>query len=86
MSGEFITESELFDMARTLSKGFTQVQIASELEVTQPAVSKMLAGKPEMVSLAIRWIESTLPVVDWEIEKDKTGKPERYYRVNRSGL
>ena len=80
---EYLTESELFDMARTLANGFTQVQIASELKVSQSAVSQMLAGKPEMVSLAIRWIDSTLPIVDWEVEKDSAGKPARYYRVSR---
>ena len=82
-NSEYLSESELFDMARTLAKDFTQVQIASELEVTQSAVSQMLAGKPEMLALAIRWIESTLSIVEWEIEKDKAGKPERHYRVNR---
>jgi transcriptional regulator with XRE-family HTH domain len=81
MTNEFLTESQLFEMARTLSKGFTQVQIASELEVTQSAVSQMLAGKPSMIGLAIRWVELTLPLTDWEIEKE-SDKPVKYYKGN----
>lgn len=72
-------------MARTLAVPFTQKEMAKELGVSQPAISQMLAGKPEMIGLAIRWIELTITLTDFKIVRDKSGKPVQHYAVSGVG-
>ena len=74
-SPEFITEHELFEAARTLAKHFTQKQIGTLLNVSQPSVQKMLSGNSSYLKLAIRFISDEIKL------QSVDGKPVRYYRV-----
>ena len=75
---EFITEHEIFELARKEAEPFTQKQIAKRLNVSQVSVSKMLSRNSSYLQLAIRFIsdEIKLHTVD--------GKPVRYYRVEET--
>ena len=71
----YLTETQIFELARKQVGPFTQKQIATHLNVSQPSVQKMLSGNSSYLQLAIRFIsdEIKLHTVD--------GKPVRYYRV-----
>ena len=71
----YLTEYELFEAARTLAKHFTQKQIATLLNVSQPSVQKMLSGNSSYLKLAIRFISDEIKL------QSVDGKPVRYYRV-----
>ncbi len=77
---QFMTEKEIFETANALRKGYTQREMAEYLECSQPAVSKMLAGRSEMLTLAVKWIEMRTPFKFWELETDTNGKPVTYYK------
>jgi transcriptional regulator with XRE-family HTH domain len=78
-----MTEKEIFETVKATSveDGFTQQEMAKHLECSQGAVSRMLAGESKFLSLAVKWVEMRIPVLDWEIETDDEGKPVRYYKA-----
>lgn len=78
---EFLTDAQITALANALAEGTTQTRIAELMTeqgdpVTQRAVSKMLAGEPGMIDLAVRWIEMAYPSVDPDIEFERGERPE----------
>ena len=71
----YLTEHEIFELARKEAKPFTQKQIATHLNVSQPSVQKMLSGNSSYLQLAIRFISDEIKL------QSVDGKPVRYYRV-----
>ena len=71
----YLTEPEIFNLARKKAEPFTQRQIAKRLNVSQVSVSKMLNGNSSYLQLAIRFISDEIKL------QSVDGKPVRYYRV-----
>ena len=71
----YLTEHEIFELARKQVGPFTQKQIADYLNVSQPSVQKMLSGNSSYLQLAIRFISDEIKL------QSVDGKPVRYYRV-----
>ena len=71
----YLSETEIFELARKQAGPFTQKQIADYLNVSQVSVSKMLSGNSSYLQLAIRFISDEIKL------QSVDGKPVRYYRV-----
>lgn len=77
-SSSFISEQEIFEAVRREAQSMTQVEIAAMLHCSQPAVSQMLAGDPNMMSLALRFLQKTDSRLQLQLNND--GKPVRYFK------
>lgn len=78
---QYLTDAEITRMARNLAESTTQTRIAELMTeqgdpVTQSAISRMLAGEPGYIDLAVRWIEMAHPSVDPDVEFERAEKPE----------
>lgn len=74
----YISEEDIFRTVRQVADSMTQLHIADLLGCSQPAVSQMLAGNPNMISLALRFLEKTGHPMNFQ--KNGEGKPTRYFK------
>ena len=74
----YISEEDLFELVRAIAKPMTQKEIARSLECSQPAVSQMLSGDVNMLSLALRFLELSGSTLQVQVHTD--GKPVRYFK------
>ena len=80
-SDQYLKEEKIFKSVKKAAEGFTQKEVAEHLDVSEASVSKMMNGQSKMLSLAVRWLEMRMPILDWSIETDDEGKPIKYYKA-----